>query len=360
MKKNILIIGGGIHGCFLAKYLSNYKVNVFLIEKRKDICLEASAATHNRANRGFHYPRSNQTTSECKVAYQYFQKNYKSYLKKSQSYYCIENNSKISFKNYFRFFKKNGLQFNIVKKSKFIKNDKISGIIKGEEGCYDHFKIKKMLQRKLTKKNIYKIFNFNLKKVEYKKNKSLRLISEKNRFVEKKIDLIVNATYDYSNEILKIFSLNKKIKKYLHQLTEVVVVKSKKVFPGVTIMDGPFATVMPYIGKKNKYLLYDVTNSILKKSNKPIPKQKIKSNFRKIKKKLDNYLNYTNQFRYSNSLIGNRPIPYKDTHADRSTKIEKCKYKNINFLSIREGKYISAPYITKNLSKKIIKYLNAK
>ena len=357
MKKNILIIGAGIHGCFLTKYLSKFNVNIFLIEKKGDICLEASGATHNRANRGFHYPRSDRTTSECKVAYEYFEKNYKPYLNKKQSYYCIENNSKISFANYLRFFKKNRLKFDIIKKSKFIKNEKIAGIIKGEEGCYNHFKIKKMLKNKLLKKNIHKIFNFDLKKVKYN-NGLLKLVNKKNKFLEKKIDLIVNATYDSSNQILKIFSLNKKKTKYLHQLTEVVVVKSKKIFPGVTIMDGPFATIMPYIGKKNKYLLYDVTNSILKKSSAPIQKKKIKSNFKKIKKKLNKYLNYTNEFKYSESLIGNRPVPYKDTHGDRSTKIEKSKYENINFLSIKEGKYISAPYVTNKLSKKIIKYLN--
>ena len=358
MKKNILIIGAGIHGCFLAKYLSKYNVNILLIEKRNDICLEASGATHNRANRGFHYPRSNKTILECKTAYQYFEKNYKAYLRKKQSYYCIEKNSKISFKNYFRFFRKNRLKFDVIKKSKFLKNEKIAGIIKGEEGCYDHFMIKKMLKKKLIKKNIHKIFNFDLKKVKYD-NKSLKLISKKNELVEKKIDLIINATYDRSNEILKIFSLNNKITKYLHQLTEVVVVTSKKNFPGVTIMDGPFATIMPYIGKKNKYLLYDVTNSILKKSKSPVHKKKNKSNFKKIKRKLSKYLNYTNEFKYSESLIGNRPIPYKDTQADRSTKIEKYKYKNMNFISIKEGKYISAPYITNKLSKKIIKYLDA-
>ena len=38
--KNILIVGAGVHGCFLAKYLSNYNVNIFLIEKTKDHMLQ--------------------------------------------------------------------------------------------------------------------------------------------------------------------------------------------------------------------------------------------------------------------------------------------------------------------------------
>ena len=90
--------------------------------------------------------------------------------------------------------------------------------------------------------------------------------------------------------------------KYKHQFTEVVCVKSKKKFPGITIMDGPYATIMPHVGKKNEYLLYDVTNSILKKSNHPISIKSPKTNFQKIKKKLGKYINYINEFKYKNFL----------------------------------------------------------
>ena len=47
--KNVLIIGAGVHGCFMAKYLRKYNLNIHIIEKKKDICLGASNATHNRA-----------------------------------------------------------------------------------------------------------------------------------------------------------------------------------------------------------------------------------------------------------------------------------------------------------------------
>ena len=70
--KKILIIGAGIHGSYIAKYLSSYNVKIFLIDKNKDICDGTSASTHNRANRGFHYPRSIKTAKECKISYDYF------------------------------------------------------------------------------------------------------------------------------------------------------------------------------------------------------------------------------------------------------------------------------------------------
>ena len=119
-------------------------------------------------------------------------------------------------------------------------------------------------------------------------------------------------------------------------------------------MDGPYVTIMPHVGKKNEFLLYDVTNSILKKSNKPININNPKTNFKKIKEKLSKYINYANDLKYVKSFYGTRPIPVKDNTADRSTKILKEKLKNkTNFFSIKEGKYISAPYIAKEISKKI-------
>ena len=43
--KKVLIIGAGIHGSFLAKYLIEKKIEVYLIEKNKEICLGSSNAT---------------------------------------------------------------------------------------------------------------------------------------------------------------------------------------------------------------------------------------------------------------------------------------------------------------------------
>tara|TARA_Y100000817_G_scaffold240835_1_gene192777 strand:+ start:229 stop:681 length:453 start_codon:yes stop_codon:yes gene_type:complete len=147
-----LIIGAGIHGCFIAKYLSESEHSITLIDKNKDICLETSAATHNRANRGFHYPRSKETTNECRLAYNYFNKNYKKFLRKIISFYCIEKKSKTNLSSYLNFFKSNKLKYEVIKNSKFIKKDEIEGIIRADEGCFNHKEIKAYLRNKIKKK----------------------------------------------------------------------------------------------------------------------------------------------------------------------------------------------------------------
>jgi len=359
-RKKILIIGAGIHGSFLAKYLLKYDCEIFLIDKNSKICQGTSSSTHNRANRGYHYPRSEITMRECIKAYDYFKTNYRKFLVLPKSFYCIENNSRVNFKKYQKVFIKNKLKFDLVNKNKFIKSKYLEGIIKAEEGCFNHLKIVKYLTQILKNKKISQFFNFNVSNVQYQKN-LLKLKSSKNDEINiEDIDIIVNTTYESTLNILNCLKIKTK-KKYIYQTTEVPVVYSKNKFPGITIMDGPFATIMPYASKRNHYLLYDVENSILeaKKSNSNEFKKKIirKSNYKKIISKLTKYINFTNSLKYKYSLYGKRPIPVNCKGDDRSTKIQINNVNKIKVFSIFEGKYISAPYEMNILSKKIIKNL---
>ena len=355
--KKILIVGAGIHGCFIAKYLKKYDTQIFLVERNKNICEGTSASTHNRANRGFHYPRSITTALECKNAYEFFKRNYSHLLNQRQSLYCIEKKSKVNFSKYKKFYKKLKLKYDVIKKSKFIINKDLEAITSGEEGCYDHFKIVKLLKKEIKSKRINFFSNFEIKKV-FCKNEFIKLTDSQNRSISEKFDIIINTTYSNSNEILKIFKNKKETIKYKHQITEVAVVKSNIKFPPITIMDGPFITLLPYQGVKNQFLLYDVENSILSKNNKSLLAFKRKTNFKIMKKKLAKYLNFIEKITYIKSLYGQRPVPINDKFADRSTKILKSKFGDAKMFTFREGKYISAPYIAdkfvKNLCKKKI------
>ena len=112
--------------------------------------------------------------------------------------------------------------------------------------------------------------------------------------------------------------------------------------------------------KEKFYLLYDVINSIRKVSDQPKSIAIKNSNFKLMKKKISKYLNFTENFKFKASLYGYRPIPINDKYSDRSTKITENNFFGSKVLTIKEGKYISAPYIAKKLSLKILKYFNEK
>nr|WP_041607794.1 NAD(P)/FAD-dependent oxidoreductase [Halobacteroides halobius] len=52
-KTDILIIGGGVTGCFIARELAQYKLNITLVEKEPDICTGTSKANTALLHAGF-------------------------------------------------------------------------------------------------------------------------------------------------------------------------------------------------------------------------------------------------------------------------------------------------------------------
>ena len=146
------------------------------------------------------------------------------------------------------------------------------------------------------------------------------------------------------------FNILEDLTPYKYETTEVAVVESELEIPALTITDGPFITILPYIGKKNHYLVYDVNHSVLKTeiALKYITPENINSNWEKMLEHGLKYFPFFDKLKYKYSLYGNRPIPLKNKDDDRTTKIIKHDYP-IDFYSILEGKFVSAPIIARKL-----------
>ena len=353
---NILIIGAGIHGCFLSIYLNQYvkNIKITVLEKEKDICKGSSNSTHNRSNRGFHYPRSNLTAKECKIGWDYFYKSYKNlFYDIGFSYYLIEKESLVSYSKYKDFLKKNRYKF----KEKFPKNlnfrnNNIVGSFEVFEGCFDHNKLKKYIKSTFSKyKNLKIIKNFEIDKINYKKNNNLNIQSKNKKKIDGEFDAIINCTYDNVNKVDKIFGIETNTHNYKIQNTVIAIIKTKKEIPGFTIMDGKFITILPRAGYKNHYLIYDPVNSV---SLKSMDYENVLNRYKKMIVKLNKYIDINFKIKLVDFIYGRRPIPLNNKNDRRSTIIEQKKFHNINYYNIREGKYISAPLIAKKLAKKII------
>lgn len=91
MKKyDIVIIGAGIYGLYVALNEQFTNKKILVIEKEKDILTRASYINQARLHNGYHYPRSIQT---AKTSAKYFNKFYEDYKfainKEFKSIYAI-------------------------------------------------------------------------------------------------------------------------------------------------------------------------------------------------------------------------------------------------------------------------------
>ena len=346
--KKIIVIGAGIHGLSTGIELAKAGYNITIIDKNLEIFQGTSGATHNRAHLGYHYPRSISTAQECIDGLQNFEEKYpESIVNQFESYYMIEKSGNVSLKEYEKFCNNINIPFNLDwPPEKFLNRKLIEGGTITLEPIFDINKLKKILLDKVKKLNINLILSTKVESFsKYAGKYSLKCQKNNKSILFIDIDYIINATYAYSNNILKILDLEEDFKKYKIQYTEVIVVKSEVPLPSITIMDGPFVSIMKYAGTENLYLLYDVKNSTLyEEKNYFVRDIELNSNFEKIINHFSKYFPFAKELEYVESWRGHRPIPIEITDDARNTQILIHK-KYPGIYSIQEGKFISATLI---------------
>jgi len=353
--KKALVIGAGIHGCSVAIELAKQGIEVIMVDAKKDIFSGSSLATHNRIHLSYHYPKSKETAIECKKGYYDFIKNYKDCILFSDFYYVIDkNNSNVTAKQYQTFMRGLGLECNSsFPEEHFLNKEQIEDSFKVKEACYDIWKLKDIFKKTLKEFNVKEIHNFEIREASITNNK-LKLISSEGKEMELDVDLIINCTYTYTNNVQKAFFVLDDLTPYKFESTEIAVVESDIKIPALTVMDGPFITILPYAGKENHYLVYDKEHSVIKQEIGILynPPKGASTNWEKMLKKGLKYYPFFKDLKYKYSIYGSRPISLKTKNDGRATKIIKHNYP-IDFYSILEGKFVSAPLIAKQLMKLI-------
>ena len=238
MYPKALVIGGGIFGSTAAVSLSNNGYQVELHEKQKDIMRCASSINQYRLHKGYHYPRSIETATECIKGLKTFKRKYKQSVLNGdiEHYYCIASeDSLVTSEEYLSFLNKCNLDYEIVDS---IKNTSLT--IKVKEELFDSQVLQSLVKKKLSSNNVKVITN----------HKST--INDINNF-----DVVVSATYSNTNEYLD----NKT--QYQFELCEKPVVKLPIEYKNksIVIMDGPFMCLDPY-GTTDYHVLGNVVHAI--------------------------------------------------------------------------------------------------
>ena len=358
-----LVIGAGIHGLTFAIELAKRGVKVTILERQSNFLLGASGGTHNRAHLGYHYPRSLVTAKECLDGYRYFIENYPQALYcPEKSYYLVENNSLVNTHEYKEFCLQANLDFQMEwPDESFVIKDYLQSSFMVKEPCFNLGILKDYFANEIIRLGISISFGFMLNSVNIISPRELEITNQRGEKMSFKSDVVINATYTATNNIQKIFGSSEELTKYHYHLTEVVVAESDMDIPALTVMDGPFVTILPYARNDSttrKYLIYDVINSVVNKKTGLIYEgfDMKDSNWSKMLKHGAKYFPFIKSMKYCHSLWANRPVPADITNDSRNTRIIKHDCMEA-FYSVLEGKFISAPLIAVKLVDQIVKDL---
>ena len=249
--KNIYVIGAGVFGCSIAIQLAKSNYNVTLIEKNSDILSGATKFNHNRIHFGYHYPRSIDTAKQSILGLSSFAMEYNDCIISGfENYYCIaKNNSNVTSFQFESFCETVGIDFQKTTiDDNIINNDLIASSYKVNEVVYDLDILRAIIKNKLEKYYVEVKLNSPIENFNFNDN-----------------DQIINCTYSNLNKVNIHLGAELIPGKYQDVLIPVISLEKNKI--GLTVMDGPFCSLMPRGDNKNEFLVYHVIDSVLEESS---------------------------------------------------------------------------------------------
>ncbi len=262
---SVAIIGGGIFGTSAALELAKF-CSVTIFEKNSDLMQEGTYANCFRHHRGYHYPRSSETVIDIQNSNEDFEKVYKGAIVTTYpTYYGIsKKDSHISAKDFMVFCRKHNLVYDKeLLPASILSKKEISLCVRVPEPGYNYEKLTNIVKKRIEKESTIKVSNESLiTNISLEKDGTKTITYTKNnRTLNKKgFDYVINATYANINRVIDWLSFEQRPIRV--DLAEVLIVKLNIPPVSITIIDGPFTTLVP-TGNKNEFTLYHVTESIL-------------------------------------------------------------------------------------------------
>ena len=260
---NVAVVGCGIFGAEIAIKAKSYGLSVEVYEAKSDILSGASANNQNRLHLGFHYPRDLETGKQSIRGFDAFKKKYAECIQNGfMNAYFIANKGSLTTPGDFVKFC-DLLDASYKKISPKDLPVEVCGADTGilcEEVVYDCGILRDLIWKNLRHDNIN--VELNARVVNISKNGEGYRLEFQNQFPVL-ADVVVNASYGDINRLTE--QLGHMVSERLFEYTAVPIIELDMPRVGVTIMDGPFMTVLPH-GKSKNFLLYNVEHTLIAKN----------------------------------------------------------------------------------------------
>lgn len=241
-----VVIGGGIFGCYSALTSASHG-RTLVIESNNQLMGEASFVNQARVHGRYHYPRSLETAITSQRLQERFMLDHAQAINDEfHHYYGIANQgSMIDGDSFERFCNWLGAPVQAADRNFFLEH-RVSESYLVKEPAFDAFEVRKIYEKKLHDVEVdirLNTFFLSARINEGRWILNLRLSDGKK--VEITAKRIINATYRNTNAVL--MSLGLPLMKLRYEISEVVLAYIPNLKGiGLTVMDGPFLSVMPF------------------------------------------------------------------------------------------------------------------
>lgn len=248
-----VVIGGGFYGATIAAYLAAkpHMKRVVLVEQESELMLRASYNNQARVHNGYHYPRSFTTAFRSRVNLPRFVQDWPSAVVSDfvKVYAIARHGSKVTAKQFFRFCQRIGADVEVAPPEikRMFSEHFIEEVFLVTEYAFNSNKLAQSLREQLVSAGVEVHLNTRATSICRGPANRLRIGIESGSSRETlEAPLVFNCTYSGLNQFSGDFVANRAELK--HEITEMALVKVPKALEdvGITVMDGAFASVMPF------------------------------------------------------------------------------------------------------------------
>lgn len=264
MKWDKVIIGAGLYGLYAALYCARKGQKIAVLEIEDGPFRRATYINQARVHMGYHYPRSLSTAMKSAGYFKRFVDDYGFCIHKqfNQVYATSANFSWTAAQEFMKFCKDADIPCEELPVGKYFKEGLCDGAFLTKEYTYDAFMLRDFLLGELKKYDNCKLF-FS-RRIE-------RIIKQSDCYeiyvfadgAEEHFEapFVLNATYASVNQVLgKLENVDTEKFGIKYELCEIILCKANSDLEklGITVMDGPFFSIMPF-GKTGYHSLTSVT-----------------------------------------------------------------------------------------------------
>jgi glycine/D-amino acid oxidase-like deaminating enzyme len=248
MRADVVVIGGGFYGCCLAVYLRRRFAKVILFEQEPALMMRASRVNQARLHNGYHYPRSFLTAARSHANLEVFRQHYPEGVEAGfRHFYGIaRNDSKVGRRHFERLIKTIGMPMCPAPDSvmRLFNQRLIEAVYEVEEPAFNIDVLRAVIARQLSEANVDVRLASSVGTVVADPSGAPVVDTAAGASVT--ADWVFNCTYAGLNRVVATDAANRL--GLAHQLTEVALIEPPEELRdfGITIMDGPFFSVMPF------------------------------------------------------------------------------------------------------------------
>ncbi len=355
-----IIIGAGFYGLYAAHHCGKKKEKVLVLECGTAPFQRATYINQARVHQGYHYPRSLSTAMKSAGYFERFHQDFAFCINREfeKVYATSAQYSWSDGEQFKKFCRAADIPCKEVYPEDYFKKDMCDGAFLTREYTYDAMLLKDYYLRELSKlPNVKLMFASRVMQMEKEQDDYLCRVSAGDEY---RAPFVLNATYAATNQILDLLGFEKfKIK---YELCEIILcdVDGQLERCGITVMDGPFFSIMPF-GKTGYHSLTSVTFTPHTTSYESLPDfpcqtrsgdgcsaqrlgncndciAKPDSAFPYMDKLARKYLRDDYEFRYVKSLFSMKPILTSSEIDDSRPTVIRVYSRKPTFVGVLSGK----------------------